>query len=89
MQTVLEFPSPSPMNTEKLTKQNKRLYDYLCTGESIHCLSEARKVLKIGYLNSRISDLINKHSIPIDKKRISVVDTDGVLTTVVEYKLIK
>ena len=86
-QLTLTFLSPSPINTEKLTKQNKRLYEFLCTGEGIHCFSEARRSLKIGYLNSRISDLINKHYVPIDKKRISVVDADGGLTTVVEYKL--
>ena len=86
-QLTLTFLSPSPINTEKLTKQNKRLYDYLCTGESIHCFSPARKELKIGYLNSRISDLINEHGIGIEKKRIRIVDADGGTTNCVEYKL--
>lgn len=86
-QLILTFESPSPINMEKLTKQNKRLYDYLLTGNSIHCFSRARRELKIGYLNSRISDLINVHDIKIKKKRIRVKDVDGELVNVVEYKL--
>lgn len=86
-QLSINFPTTSPINIEKLSGQNKRLFDYLKSGHTIHCMSEARKRLKIGYLNSRASDLINKFGIPIKKKRIKVRDTDGELTTVVEYSL--
>ncbi len=81
-QPELEFPSDSPINTDKLGGQNKRLYEYLSSGKTIHCMSEAMKELKIGYLNSRCSDLINKFGIKIYKRYISVNDT-----TVKEYSL--
>jgi len=82
IQTELTFPTDSPINSEKLGGQNKRLFDYLSSGKTIHCMSEAMKELKIGYLNSRTSDLINKFGVKIQKKYIKVDDT-----TVVEYSL--
>jgi hypothetical protein len=84
MQGELIFPSDSPLNTKKLSGQNLKLYEFLQTGKAIHCLSEDKIRLGIGYLNSRASDLINKFKIPISKKYITVNDT-----TVVEYSLKK
>ena len=78
----IQFPSDSPINTDKLGGQNKRLYDYLISGKRIHCFHEAMKELKIGYLNSRCSDLINKFGVQIKKEYIKVNDT-----TVVEYSI--
>lgn len=83
MQTQIEFTSNSPINTLSLTGQNKKLYDYLMTGKSINCLHPAKIELGIGYLNSRISDLV-KHNIPISKRYIKVNNS-----TVVEYSLLK
>lgn len=77
------FPSNSPINTEKLDSQNKKLYEFLMTGKPIHCKSEDRVKLGIGYLNSRISNLV-KAGVPIEKKRITVNET-----TVVEYSIKK
>lgn len=89
MQLTLEFTSPSPINTERLTGQNLRLFEYLKTGESIHVFHPAKRELKIGYLNSRASDLINIYHVPVSKERIQVVDTDGELVSVVEYSIKK
>lgn len=81
-QIEMQFPSDAPINTDKLGGQNLRLFNYLSSGKTIHCMSEAMKELKIGYLNSRCSDLINKFGIKIYKRYISVNDT-----AVKEYSL--
>jgi hypothetical protein len=81
-QPELEFPTDAPINQLKLSGQNKKLYDYLVSGKSIHCLHPAKLELGIGYLNSRCSDLINKFKVKIEKKYITVNDT-----VVVEYKI--
>ena len=86
-QLELDLTSEAPINTDKLSGQNKRLYEYLLSGKSIHCFSEARRILRIGYLNSRASDLINLFGIDVKKRRIKVRDVEGNLTTVVEYSL--
>jgi tryptophanase len=84
--TKEELASPSPINTERLGGQNQRLYAYLSKGRAIHVLHPAKQKLKIGYLNSRIADLV-KHNIPIIKKRITVKDTEGLPVSVVKYAL--
>lgn len=87
IQAEFSFTTASPINVDKLTGQNKRLYDYLKAGNSIHCFSEAKITLRIGYLNSRASDLLNKNKVPIKKTWIKVVDSEGKLSDVVEYSL--
>lgn len=82
-QIQIEFPTNSPINVNKITGQNKRLYDYLLSGKTIHCFHPAKIELKIGYLNSRISDLV-KSNVLISKKYISVNES-----IVVEYSLTK
>lgn len=86
-QMIMDFETPSPINVDRLSGQNRRLYDYLKAGNRIHCFSEARRLLRIGYLNSRVSDLINVHKIPVQKTRIKVRDVYGEETTVMEYFL--
>lgn len=85
-QLEISFQSPSPINTEKLSGQNRRLLDYLLAGNSIHVFHPAKRLLQIGYLNSRIAD-IKKHGIEVHKRYISVNDIDGKETSVVEYSL--
>ncbi len=63
-----------PGNIERLRGQNKRLYDWLIAGNSIHFLSQAKTDLRIGFLNSRISDLRNKCGLQIYDKMIKVGD---------------
>ena len=45
-QSQIEFPSESPLNTEKLGGQNLRLYNYLLSGKTIHCFDPAKKRIK-------------------------------------------
>jgi len=87
MQLNIDFTTSSPINVDKLQGQNRRLFDWLSSGHTIHCFSEAMKVLKIGYLNSRASDLKNRHNIELKKRYIRVPDSEGNLTSVVEYSL--
>lgn len=72
------------MNTSRLKSQNTRLKNYLNSGKKIHCFSPARRKLEIGYLNSRIADLV-KENYPIGKERIQVKDVHGRNVTVVRY----
>lgn len=83
-QLSIEFITSSPINIEKLSGQNGRLYEYLLTGKRINCMSPAMTSLRIGYLNSRISDLINKFKISIQSQYIPV-EWSGEVTTVKEY----
>lgn len=86
-QLEITFESNSIINAERLGGQNKRLFEYLANGNSIHVFHPAKRELKIGFLNSRASDLINKHGVNISKRYIQVKDTDGNYCTVVEYSL--
>ena len=86
-QLEIDFVTSAPINIDRLTGQNRRLYDYLLAGKSIHCFHPAMRELRIGYLNSRASDLINKHDVPVQKRRIKVADVDGSLVDVIEYSL--
>jgi hypothetical protein len=85
-QTSIAFPTHSPVNIEKLSGQNKRLFDYLNAGNKIHCLDKARIVLKIGYLNSRISDL-KKAGVAIKKEWVKIDDSEGYECSVVMYSI--
>lgn len=64
-----------PGNVERLTGQNRRLYDWLATGQTISIFSPAMQDLGIGYLNSRISDLRNKCKVQIYDRMIEVNGT--------------
>lgn len=83
-QATFEFPTSSPINIEKLGGQNKRLYDWLIAGNKINCMGPERKSLKIGYLNSRVSDLIHKHRVAIKSEYVEV-EYEGEKTIVKQY----
>lgn len=87
IQISIDFSTASPINIDRLGGQNKALYNYLQTGESIHAMHPVRRNLKIGYLNSRISDLINKHKVQIYKRFIKAKDSDGEWVDVTEYSM--
>lgn len=87
MQKVIDFSIPYTFNSERLNGQNRRLYDYLKGGGKIHCFHHSVRDLRIGFLNSRISDLVNKWDVIIKKRRITVKDIDGNNVVVVEYSL--
>lgn len=82
----IQFPTDAPINIERISGQNKRLYEYLKAGNKITVFSEAVKRLKIGYLNSRISDLKNKFKLEIESKFTAVYDGEEEVT-VKEYWL--
>lgn len=86
IQVVIQFPTASPINQEKLRKQTQRLYDYLAAGNTIHLFHPAKKELKVGFLNSRIPE-IKKAGYTVYKRRITVLDSEGEPTSVVEYSL--
>lgn len=57
-------------------------------GGSIHLFSPAKKMLKIGFINSRISDL-KKLGAKIEKKMIEVEDSEGEKVMVKLYWIAK
>lgn len=85
-QIQIEFTTSSPINIGKLSGQNRRLYDYLSEGKHINCMSPEMTLLRIGYLNSRISDLKNKCNVPVQSKFIEV-EYLGEKTVVKDYWL--
>lgn len=87
-QLQFNFTTSSRINVERLSGQNKRLYQHLVAGNTIHCFDPAKYALQIGYLNSRIADLV-KLNVPINKRYITVQDVEGNNVTVVEYSLQK
>jgi hypothetical protein len=85
IQQTISFPeTSSPINVIRLESQNGRLLEYLKSGKRINCFSEARRELQIGYLNSRIADLIDA-GIEIKKEYIKVPDVTGKLVQVKSY----
>lgn len=85
-QLAIDFTTQSPLNTQRLGGQNLRLYEYLKTGGTIHVFHPAKRDLRIGYLNSRISDII-KSGVVVYKRIIKVPDINGEPTDVKEYSL--
>lgn len=86
MQPEIQFPTESPINTDRLKGQNKKLYDFLSAGNKITCFSEEMQRLGIGYLNSRISDL-RKLNVNIKSAWTKAPDRNGELVTVKEYSI--
>lgn len=68
-QTTINFESPSPVNKEKLSGQNKELYDMLQNGNIT--LLDAIKA-GIYHCHSRISDLRNKSKVKIYDRMVQV-----------------
>lgn len=83
-QMQFDFESRSPINAEKLSGQNKKLYEYLANGKHI-TRYEAEKLFHIGNLHSRISDLKNKYGISIKSEMIQVLDFFNQKTNVKKY----
>jgi hypothetical protein len=70
------------MNNTK--SQAEKLLNYLKTGRKINVTSPVKRKLKIGYLNSRVSQL-GKEGHLIDRKDILVKNSDGDKIRVKEY----
>ncbi len=87
MQTAIDFTTSSPINVERIKGQNGRLYRYLSEGNTITCMSPAVRILRIGYLNSRISDLRNRHQLQIFDRTVEVEDSTGEKVHCKEYSI--
>lgn len=70
MQTRIQFPTSSPINTDKLTGQNYKVYEWLLSGKTINTIQA--QLINITALNSRISDLRNKSGIQIFDRFITL-----------------
>lgn len=73
------MPTGSTINIDSLSGQNRRLIEYLLTGSHIHMLHEAKVMMGIGYLNSRIADLrrfLQYSNYVIESKMIKVGEVD-------------
>jgi hypothetical protein len=68
----------------RIKTQNSRLRKYLDSGRRINCFSKARQHMRIGYLNSRASDL-KKEGYPLGKQWITVKDSEGRPVRCVQY----
>lgn len=89
-QLELTFQTTSPINVDRLSGQNKRLYDFLAAGNTIHCFHPAMKELGIGYLNSRASDLrkkLREQGTDLFRHEVIRNDAKGNPTRVKEYSL--
>lgn len=85
-QLELTFTTTSPINLDKLQKQNKLVYEHLASGRTITLLV-ADNLYGIRHLHSRISDLRNKNKIGIYDRTIIVVDRWGQKVKCKEYSL--
>ncbi len=81
MQLTLEFTSRSKINTEKLSRQNRIVFNHLSLGHTINTV-QAREEFYIYNLHSRISDLRNDAGVIIFDRTIKVGESN-----VKEYSL--
>jgi len=66
---TLKMTTASPINVDKLERQNRLIYQHLASGKTITFLS-ALRLYRIHYLNSRIADLRHRSKINIEGKII-------------------
>lgn len=85
-QLTMDFTTRSPINVDRLKGQNGRLLNWLQAGNTIHCFHPAKQEMQIGYLNSRIADLVHE-GVEIFKRNIKVKDINNEEVTVREYSL--
>lgn len=83
---TLKMDTASPINVDKLERQNRIVYQHLASGKTITFLS-ALRLYRIYHLNSRISDLRNRSKINIEGKMITVMDSQGNKIKCKKYKL--
>lgn len=56
IQTEIDFSTPSPINREKLSGQNRTVYNHLKSGKTIN-VYQAIVTYSIYHLHSRVSDI--------------------------------
>jgi hypothetical protein len=67
--TINSLSTQSPVNALSIDRQNSILLAYLKTGKTIHFIHA--RTMGIGFLNSRISDLI-KNDVVIYKRWVNI-----------------
>lgn len=70
-QQTINFPTASKINTEKLSRQNRIIYNHLESGKTITTVS-ARDLYAVYNLHSRISDLRNISEVRIYDRMIRI-----------------
>jgi len=70
MQEEIKFETDSPINTDKLTGQNKAIYEHLLSGKTINCIQA--QDMYVTALNSRIADLRNKFGVKIYDRFVNI-----------------
>lgn len=70
-QMTIDFETASPINKDKLNRQNKLIYEHLNKGQKINVFMAITRY-QIFHLHSRISELRNKHKIQIYDRMITV-----------------
>ncbi|MBO9151905.1 helix-turn-helix domain-containing protein [Chitinophaga sp. GCM10012297] len=81
----MNLTTSSPINVEKLSRQNKMVYDHLMRGETITTL-QAERLFGIRNLHSRIPELKNAGVVIYDRM-VKHQDRFGELTKCKEYSL--
>lgn len=87
---MLHFTTQSPVNQDTAEAQNGRLFRFLSAGNTIHVFHPAKRILRIGFLNSRIPEIrkqLKKEGKDVFKRWIRAENLEGKLTSVVEYSM--
>lgn len=70
-QLTISFETASKINKERLTRQNRIIFEHLESGRTINTV-EARELYQVYNLHSRMSDLRNKSAIIIYDRMIRI-----------------
>ena len=70
-QLTMSFETASPINKERLNRQNRIILEHLQSGRTINTV-EARELYQVYNLHSRLSDLRNKAGIIIHDRMIKI-----------------
>lgn len=70
-QMTLSFESRSVINKERLTRQNRIIFDYLEKGNTINTV-KARELFQVYNLHSRISEIRNEEGVILYDRMIRV-----------------
>lgn len=84
------FRTQSPINQDEIKIQTERLFRFMSAGNSIHVEHPAKRILRIGYLNSRMAEIrkrLLQEGKDLFKRRIKVKNSENRWITVVEYSM--
>lgn len=89
IQVQIPFPTESPINQKRLTKQSREIFEYLMTGKSINRY-EAGRLFQVGNLHSRIPEIgkaLKVFGVQVKREFITVKGFYGEDATVRKYWL--